>query len=71
MLLSLTSAPSYSLLHNKSTSKDVLKEGDPEHLKILKRIADLRSQIKQVEKDVYHPEGEILQTGESFLYSYK
>ncbi|CAB3981463.1 AUGMIN subunit 5-like [Paramuricea clavata] len=48
-----------SLLH-KRTSKGALKEEDTEHLNILKRIAELQSQIKQVEKDVHHPEREIL-----------
>ena len=53
-----------SLLH-KTAPKDSLKEEDTEHLNIIKRIAELQAQIKQVEKDVYHPEKEILQTEQS------
>ncbi|XP_028401919.1 HAUS augmin-like complex subunit 5 [Dendronephthya gigantea] len=55
----------YSSLHNKSTFDEVSKKKDIERMDILKRIAELQSQIDQVEKDVYHPEKEILQTEHS------
>jgi hypothetical protein len=64
----LTILKSSSLLHKKA-SKDSLKEGGTERLDIIRRIAELQAQIKQVEKDVHHPEKEILQTGKACLWN--
>lgn len=65
----------YSSLQNKSSSDEVSKKNGIERLDILNRIAELQSQIDQVEKDVQHPEKEILQTGDLrgnlFLLTYE